>query len=324
MFHGNTAMFDELFRRSGLNLDRLRRFVEAASYSSYAEAADATGSDPSQFSRDIAQLESFFECKLVRKEGRQISGLTSQGERLRHLVTEYFNALIAMQDEFKEPPPLITIGAGETVLQWVICARLEALKAAFPGSRLKLSNHNSQKIIKMVEEGSLDVGIVDTRSLAKGGDFPSHFAILSLGQIEYALYLTESLMEQHRSKAERELLETLPLAGLEGLPPLATAHQIEQALDGFQLNFAVILTSFPQVIQAVRTGALAGFLPTLAEEELSEHGIIKVDSSLLQTLQVEISLIYNTRLQGAKPYLAAVGGEVHAILNPQSSDDADS
>lgn len=318
MVHGDTVMFDELFRRSGLNLDRLRRFVEASSYRSYAEAAEATGADPSQYSRDIAQLEEFFECKLVRKEGRQISGLTPQGERLRHLVTEYFNALIAMQDEFKEPPPLITIGAGETVLQWMICTRLEALKAEFPASQIKLSNHSSQEIIRKVEEGSLDVGIVDTRSLSIGGDFPSHFAILSLGEIEYALYLTTELMDQHRDKAERELLETLPLAGLEGLPPLASAHQIEQASEGFKLNFAVILTSFPQVVQAVRTGALAGFLPTLAENELREHGIIKVDNSLLRTLKVEISLIYNIRLLGVKPYLATVGGAVHALLNPQT------
>lgn len=307
-------MFDELFRRSGLNLERLRRFVEATGYSSYAEAAEATGADASQFSRDISQLEDFFECKLVRKQGRQMRGLTPQGERLRHLVTEYFNAMIAMQEEFREPPSLISIGAGETVLQWVICTRLEELKATFPDSQLKLSNHSSTETIAKIEEGALDIGIVDRASLMRSGAVPGHLATFSLGEIEYALYLTEGLLDQHRDVAERELLERLPLAGLEGLPPLASANQVEQAVEGYRLNFAVILTSFPQVVQAVRTGALAGFLPTLAEEELREHGITKVDNERLESLKVEIVLIYNTRLSGAKPYLATVGGEVHQIL----------
>jgi DNA-binding transcriptional LysR family regulator len=314
MMHGKFVMFNELFEKKGLTFDRLRRLVEASEHASYAEAAGGDSTLASSFSRDIKALEDFFECKLVRKEGRQISGLTSQGERLKHLVTEYFNALISLQDEFREPPELITIGAGETVLQWVICTRLEQLKAAFPASKLKLGNYSSAETIRRIEEGSLDVGIVDRKSLNEAGPVQAHFATFSLGEIEYALYLTESLLEQHRDLAERELLETLPLAGLEGLPPLASAHQIEQAIEGFRLNFAVILTSFPQVIQAVRSGALAGFLPTLAEEELQQHGITKVGNNHLESLKVEIVLIYNTRLSGVKPYLATVGGEVHQIL----------
>ena len=314
MSHGNSAMFDELFQKKGLTMDRLRRFIEASQHGSYAAAADGDPGLASQFSRDISALESFFECKLVTKTGRQISGLTSQGERLRHLVTEYFGALIALQEEFREPPELIRIGGGETVLQWVICTRLVEVKDAFPNSRISLANLRSKEIIKQVEEGALDVGVVDTNSLVQGGEIPAHFAILPLGEIEYALYLTESLLERHRGIAESALLESLPLAGLEGLPPLATAHQFDQALSGYNLNFAVILTSFPQVIQAVRTGSLAGFLPTLAETELEQHGIVRVDSSLLSGLKVEIALIYNARLQGVKPYLASVGSGIHEIL----------
>lgn len=307
-------MFDDLFARKGLTFDRLRRLVEAAEHDSYADAAGGDPTLASSFSRDIKHLEDFFECKLVRKEGRQISGLTPQGERLRHLITEYFGALIAMKDEFREPPDQITIGAGETVLQWVICTRLEVLKAAFPLSRLKLCNYGSAETIRRIEEGTLDVGIVDRASLTQMGD-TRHFAMLSLGEIEYALYLTQSLLDQHRDLGEREMLETLPLAGLEGLPPLASANQMEQALSGFKLNFAVILTSFPQVIQAVRTGSLAGFLPTLAEEELKTHGIAKVENEYLRNLHVEIVLIYSTRLGGVKPYIATVGGDIHRILS---------
>lgn len=307
-------MFNELFQKKGLTMERLRRFIEASQHNSYAEAAEYDPSVASQFSRDISALETYFECELVTKTGRQISGLTPQGERLRHLVTEYFGALIALQEEFRDPPELIRIGGGETVLQWVVCTRLLQLKAAFPNSRLSLSNLSSRDVVKQVEAGRLDVGVVDTGSLVQGGEIPAHFAILPLGEIEYALYLTESLLEQHRGLAESQLLENLPLAGLEGLPPLATAHQFEQARAGYNLNFAVILTSFPQVIQAVRTGSLAGFLPTLAEAELQQHGIVRVDSALLSGLKVKIALIYNLRLEGVKPYLATLGSTIHTIL----------
>ena len=315
MTHDNNAMFDDLFQKKGLTFERLRRLVETAEHGSYADASGGDSTLASSFSRDIKQLEDFFECKLVRKEGRQIGGLTPQGEKLKHLVTEYFNALIALKEDFLTPPGLITLGAGETVLQWVICTRLEEIKSAFPESKLKLCNYGSAETIHRIEEGSLDVGIVDRESLIQSGSIPQHFAALPLGKIEYALYLTEGLLHRHRGVGERALLESLPLAGLEGIPRLISANQIEQVGIGFPLNFAVILTSFPQVIQAVRTGALAGFLPTLAEDELRQHGIIRVDNEHLNGLSVEIVLIYNTRLSKVKPYLATAGGQIHAILN---------
>ncbi len=307
-------MFDELFQKKGLTLERLRRLIVASNYSSYSEAAGGDPTLASQFSRDISALESFFEVKLVVKKGRQIAGLTEQGERLRHLVAEYFNAMIALRDEFRDPPSEITIGGGETVLQWVICTKLVELKEAFPNSRLKLRNLGADETILRIEEGNLDVGIVDEESLLRGGVIPEHFAVISLGEIEYALYLTEDLFERHRGMPEREMLESLPLAGLEGLAPLATAYQDEHAIPGYRLNFAVVLTSFPQVVQAVRTGELAGFLPTLADDDLRQHGIIRIDNEILRELTVRISLIYNARLQGVKPYLATVGTRVHEIL----------
>lgn len=308
-------MFDELFQKKGLTLERLRRLVTASNYPSYADAAQGDPTVASQFSRDISALEAFFECKLVEKKGRQIAGLTEQGERLRHLVTEYFNALTALRDEFRDPPREITVGGGEAVLQWVICTRLVALKEAFPNSRLKLKNFGAAETIHRIEEGSLDVGIVDEDSLLRGGVVPDHFAVISLGEIGYALYLTEELFERHRGMAERELLESLPLAGLEGLAPLATPYQVEDAIPGYRLNLAVVLTSFPQVVQAVRGGALAGFLPTLADDDLRRHGIIRIDNEILRDLTVRISLIYNARLQGVKPYLATVGTKIHEILS---------
>jgi DNA-binding transcriptional LysR family regulator len=297
--HDNFAMFNELFAKKGLTLERLRRFCEAAQAKSLIEAAGGDQDD----------------CKLVTKTGRTVSGLTEQGERLRHLVTEYFNALIALQQEVAAPPAEVSIGAGETVLQWVICTKLGELRQAFQGIRLRLRNHGSAEVLRELEEGTLDVGIVDQPSLFRGTDAPAHFTILPIGTIEYALFLTPELLERHRALSEREMLERLPLAGLEGLPSLAaTANQLENVGPGFQLNFAAVLTSFPQVAQAVRTGELAGFLPTLAEADMARFGIVKVENSLLERLRVEIVLVYNNRIAPLKPYVAKAGTAIHTVL----------
>jgi DNA-binding transcriptional LysR family regulator len=312
---GKIAMFNELFAKKGLTLERLRRFCEAAQAKSLIEAAGGDQDLASQLSRDIALLEEFFDCKLVTKTGRTVSGLTEQGERLRHLVTEYFNALIALQQEVTAPPAEVSIGAGETVLQWVICTKLGELRQAFQGIRLRLRNHGSAEVLRELEEGTLDVGIVDQPSLFRGANVPAHFTILPIGSIEYALFLTPELLERHRALSEREMLERLPLAGLEGLPSLAaTANQLENVGPGFQLNFAAVLTSFPQVAQAVRTGELAGFLPTLAEADMARFGIVKVENSLLERLRVEIVLVYNNRIAPLKPYVAKAGTAIHTVL----------
>jgi DNA-binding transcriptional LysR family regulator len=308
-------MFDELFERKGLSLEALRKFCEVADAGSHAKAADQNPRrDTSTYSRTITGLEDFFEFKLFTREGRKSLGkLTPQGESLRLLVTEYFNAMIALGDD-GAPPEFLTIAAGETLLQWVICTNIDPLRESLSPSRIELISQNSDQIVHGISEGSLDFGIIENSS-----ELPKHFGAVELGQLEYALFLSDSLAAKHRRASEKQLLAKLPLAGLEYLGLFTTQLDRAARSEGYQLNFAVMLTSFPQLAQALRAGTLAGFLPTLASNELTQHGLKMVRLPFLNPLAIKISLIWNTRLAPFRPYMARASSLLQTILKFESS-----
>ncbi len=308
-------MFNNLFGEKGLTLDRLRRFCEVAEAGSIQAAVDQHGRDQSSYSRDIQQLENFFGEPLFTKKGRSRSGkrfegLTPRGEALQDLTIEYFEALTRLVD-FRDTLDAIRIGSGETVLQWVICSRLGHIQAAYPGSQIRLQSLNAEDAVRGIEKGTLDIGIVDGRTMSKA---PEGIQSLELGEIEYALFLTPEMAEAAKSKSEKEMLASLPLAGLEDLGPSITTLQSVAQADGYALKFAVVLTSFPQVSAALRGGRLAGFLPVLAERDMKANHLVMLRHPYLAKLAVPISLIWNTRLAELRPALAQVASSIHDIL----------
>jgi DNA-binding transcriptional LysR family regulator len=316
-------MFDNLFTVGGLTLDRLRHFCEVAEAGSIKDAVDLYGRNQSSYSRDIQQLETFFDEPLfvqkgTSRSGKRFEGLTPRGEALRDLTIDYFEALTRLVD-FRDTPDSIRIGAGETVLQWVVCSRLDLIQDAHPRVQIRLENVSAPDAMRGVDQGTLDIGIVEGRAMAEA---PEGIQALELGEIEYALFLTPDMAEAAKTQSEKELLASLPLAGLDGLGPSVTTLQSVAKADGYTLKFAVVLTSFPQVSAALRSGRLAGFLPVLAEEDMREHDLVMLRHPYLDKLSVPISLIWNTRLASLRPSIAVAASSIHAIISglPQRTD----
>ncbi len=308
-------MFDNLFTVGGLTLDRLRHFCEVADAGSIKDAVDLYGRNQSSYSRDIQQLETFFgEPLFVQKgtsrSGKRFEGLTPRGEVLRDLTIEYFESLTRLVD-FRDTPDVIRIGTGETVLQWVVCSRLGLIQDTHPSVQVRLENVSGPDAMRGVNQGTLDIGIVEGRAMAEA---PEGIQALELGEIEYALFLTSDMVEAAKTQSEKELLASLPLAGLDGLGPSVTTLQSIAKADGYILKFAVVLTSFPQVSAALRSGRLAGFLPVLAEEDMRKHDLVMFRHPYLDKLSVPISLIWNTRLASLRPSIAVAASSIHAVL----------
>src|SRR5512141_92385 len=76
-------MFEKLFQVSGLSLDRLRVLVEVGAYRSIVAAA-GSASRQSQYSRQLKELEDFFNVSLVERSGKNIR-LTPRGRELARI-----------------------------------------------------------------------------------------------------------------------------------------------------------------------------------------------------------------------------------------------
>src|SRR5438067_271960 len=107
-------MFESLFARRGLSLDRLRVLCEVAEAGSIARAA---GNDPvrqSQFSRQLKELEDFFEIQLTRRHGKGLV-LTEMGKELVQIARESIRSLQDFKLRAGKKPLNISLGGGDSL-----------------------------------------------------------------------------------------------------------------------------------------------------------------------------------------------------------------
>ena len=77
-------MFEKLFAESGLSLNRVKALLEVAAAGSIAKATNGDPVRQSQYSRQIKELEDFFQVKLMERYGKGIR-LTTNGRELARI-----------------------------------------------------------------------------------------------------------------------------------------------------------------------------------------------------------------------------------------------
>src|ERR1039457_1608356 len=132
-------MFAELLSESGLSLERLQSFCLVAQAGGVTKAAKGDPAKKSLFSRQVKELEEFFDAELMRRKGRGIL-LRAAGERLNVLARECFASLLDFKSGCKRLPVEIVIGAGESIIDWVLMPCLGEVRKKLPNVRLKFLN----------------------------------------------------------------------------------------------------------------------------------------------------------------------------------------
>src|SRR5512137_2303605 len=109
-------MFVKLFSQSGLSLDRLKALVEVGAAGSIVQAA---GSDParqSQYSRQIKELEDFFQIGLAERHGKGIR-LTASGKELARISRFFLLGLSNFQRGCLAEGQTYRLGASPTFIR---------------------------------------------------------------------------------------------------------------------------------------------------------------------------------------------------------------
>jgi len=126
-------MFDQLFSRGGLSIERMRGFLEMAEAGSIARAAPGDPVRQSLISRQIRELEEFFGAELTVRRGRGLE-LTAEGRRLAALARAQFLALDEFRREHAGEPRSFLVSAGASTLGWVVAPALPRLAELFSGA----------------------------------------------------------------------------------------------------------------------------------------------------------------------------------------------
>jgi DNA-binding transcriptional LysR family regulator len=176
-------MFEELFSKQGLSMDRLRNFLLVVEKGSIAEAADREPSRQSLMSRQIRELEAFFEVELTRRKGKTIE-VTDEGKELAILARRCFSQLEDYKLRKSGERPVLRVGAGFSTMQWVITPHTVGL-ANLLSAELEMVQMRSRATEGLLRTGEIDLAVVRNDAISESN---GKLIILPIGGSGYSLF----------------------------------------------------------------------------------------------------------------------------------------
>lgn len=286
-------MFDSLFSKRGLSLDRLRGFLEMAGAGSIAKAAPGDPVRQSQISRQIRELEEFFGTELTRRRGKSLV-LTPSGERLARLVRDQLQGLDDFRCEEEQRPKSYLIGSAASTLEWLVTPALPAIVSSLEGARLRTASFRSEALVESVRDGSVDFAVVRRDAIAGASKKNCH-PIVSLS---FHLCVPRRLLRKGASAtdlADPVIWRSLPFAAGRDGGQLDQAIRLamEKVAAGFEPVFEC--ASLLQVSRLVARESCAAILPNLAVSGIGPRRILVVPFAPLANYVRSLALHWNPR-----------------------------
>ena len=144
---------------------RLQVFHAVARLLSFTKAAETLHMTQPAVTFQIRQLEEYFNTRLFDRTHNKIS-LTTAGERVFHYADRILSLYSEMDNKVREitgdVSGILIIGASTTIAEYVLPHLLGEFKERYPNINLRLRVSNSLGVVHMVEDNSVDVGIVES------------------------------------------------------------------------------------------------------------------------------------------------------------------
>lgn len=297
-------MSTRLFAKTGLSLERLQTFVEIISAKGISSAAPGDNNRQSQFSRQLKELEEFFGAELLlRGHGR--CELTPAGRELFQIVQSHFSALQQFADRCAKNKVEVNIGAGESVLQWLLLPSLARLRKELPLATFTLHNLQTDEIAARLRDGRLDLGIGRQEACL------TPLKCARLGMVEYRLGVPKGLL---RGKGDAwALIARHPMALLAGSEVTQALERVAEKRK-LQLNVFFRGTSYTQLVEAVRSVGCVAVLPSFISQAHAGAGVEFVPLNDLKEHRRTLSLAWNPRFCALRPAMPPVTETVAATL----------
>ena len=277
--------FAALFARGGLSLDRLRTLCLVAEAGSLTAAAGGDTTRVSLFSRQLRELESFFGERLAGRRGKRIA-LTNAGQALATLARRHFNDLADFARHCAGDPLEVTLGAGASVMEWLLMPRLPGLRKAMRGSQLKLIRERSETLAARLRDLRLDVAIIRADAVL------SSLKTEPFAAFGYVLYVPRSL-----AGSPRALPRWLPQVPM--ISPSAgwTRERVDAAAAaaGLRLRVEIDGASATLAVRALREGHYAAILPEIASGELAGADVIALRPAFLSAIERRLVIAWHPR-----------------------------
>jgi DNA-binding transcriptional LysR family regulator len=306
IYHIFMDMISSLFAEAGLSFDRLRAFCQVAEARGFTKAA---GGDPAKqplLSRQVKELETFFGVELLRRHGRGVI-VTEAGQKLHRLTRDAFGALADFKAATRQQPQTLQIGAGDSVIQWLILPTLSSVRKKLPEVRLKFLNLPTQGIVERVESGEMEMGIVRDDAVT------DRLASEKLGPMAFGFFIPKRVLAGKEKTTWQEVLAQCPLVTLEGVGSHRHVLQSAAEEDLLTLQIEVECSSFPAIAKAMASASLGGILPLAAASELPLGQFTRLKVPWIGRLERNMSLIWSPRVASMRDRVESSARTLAAI-----------
>ena len=143
---------------------RLQVFHTVARLLSFTKAAESLHMTQPAVTFQVRQLEEYFNPRLFDRTHNRIS-LTEAGEVVYGFADRIFDLYAEMENAVREMTGEIsgslTIGASTTIAEYMLPALLGDFRNQYPDVTIHLKVSNTEGIVSMVENNTIDLGVVE-------------------------------------------------------------------------------------------------------------------------------------------------------------------
>lgn len=299
-------MFEKLFERKGLSLDRLHALIQLADEGSLIGAAGGDSGVQSRYSHYLKELSTYFGVELTERVGKTVR-LTASGEKLVRLAREHFDNLLRFKDEVDGRASRFRLGAGESILQSLVIPTIAALRRPSGNVVFSLNNLGPEEIISRLADQRLDFGLV-TR------DAPLKTLTAKLVcRVRQIIVVPDQIGSRRGMLTLGQALLDCPHASLIGERALQQSlKEIALSLGG-RFEPELQCDSVSQCVAAVRTGCFAAVLPVWSWDANTTLSHAICEDPRLDELDRELMLVWNPRLM--KTHGAAAAEAAEALVS---------
>lgn len=282
-------MFGKLFAQSGLSLDRLRALVEVGAAGSIVRAADGDLARQSQYSRQIKELEDFFQTGLVERHGKGIR-LTASGRELARISRFFLLGLSNFQRGSLAEGQTYRIGASPTFITSFLLPVLAEPRCVQSGIRFAVEAVVGDEVERRLHDLTLDFGVVSRAALTRP------LQLKELGTWRLRFWVPKALCKTARQAARAFVDKRLPLVWPAGELPQSEFNLLE----GYEP--ALICSNFLEARVALEERGLAAFLPDFVALGPAVDRCLNVKMPAVDSGLFHYRLAWNPRLLRLNPH----------------------
>jgi DNA-binding transcriptional LysR family regulator len=250
-------MKDSLPPLNGLSLDRLRNFLAFAEHGSIANAAPGNLARQALISRQIGELEEYFSTELTVRRGKTLA-LSEAGERLKLIARAQFDDLNEFQKVQIGQRRTFSIGAGASILEWLIIPCVGGIRSALGDAALRLSSQRSSELVASIRDGQLDFAIVREDAISEELLLKSSLSLRM--RLAFTLCASRKLLgsKPKSSLADPSVWRSLPFAANGGGGQLDATFRAAMTNALGEFHPVVECDSMLQVRELIVQGVLRG------------------------------------------------------------------